>query len=89
MSSQPAFAIRAATIRAATASARVQQVSMTMRPARALAMKANKSLRMCWNAPSTLREVRSARAISQDATTATPIPTSAVIRTSLPATSGG
>ena len=45
----PALAISTATMSAATASARAQPVSRMIRPAMAVAMKANRSLRMCWN----------------------------------------
>ena len=71
------------------ASAWPQPVRSTTSPAMAVAMKANRSLRMCWNAPSTFNEVRSARATSQLAPRLTTIPTSAVIRTRPPATFGG
>ena len=62
ISPQAALAIRPATMMAARVSAHTQPVRITTRPAMAVAMNANKSLRMCWNAPSTLRLVRSAPA---------------------------
>jgi hypothetical protein len=59
--------IRPATISAASESARVNPVNTTTSPAIAVAMNAYRSLRMCWNAPSTFRLVRFALLISHAA----------------------
>ena len=56
-SAQPALIISAATTSAAMASARAKPVVSTTSPATAVAMNAYRSLRMCWNAPSTFRLV--------------------------------
>ena len=64
-SAQPALIISPATTSAAMASARAKPVVSTTRPAIAVAMNAYRSLRMCWNAPSTFRLVRSARLTHQ------------------------
>ncbi len=85
----PAFSISAATTSAAIASARAKPVRSTTRPAIAVAMNANRSFRMCWNAPSTLRLERLALLISQVASRFTTMPTRPVISTSPPFTSGG
>ncbi len=85
----PALTISATTISVAIASARQNPVSRMIPPATAVAMNANRSLRMCWKAPSALRLVRLARLIIQDAAILTTMPTSAVISTRVPVTSGG
>lgn len=85
----PALTIRATTNSVAIASARQNPVSKMTAPATAVAMNANRSLRMCWKAPSTLRMVWLARLIIQVAATLTTMPNTAVISTNAPVTSGG
>ena len=76
--------MRAATTSAAIASALPQPVSQMTAPAIAVATKAYMSLRMCWNAPSTLRLLRSALAMSHAAAALTAIPARAVPKTRSP-----
>ena len=85
----PARTISAATTSVAMASARLNPVVSTTSPAMAVAMKPNRSLRMCWKAPSTFRLDRLAWLIAQAAARLTAIPTTAVMSTRPPATSGG
>jgi len=55
----------------------------------AVATKASRSVSTCWNAPSTFRLDRSALRSAHTAARLTAIPTSAVMNTSSPSTSGG
>ena len=58
-------------------------------PAMAVAMKANRSVSTCWNAPSTFRLRRSEPASTRVAARFTTMPTIATTRTGSPSTSGG
>ena len=79
----------AATSREASASARTKPVARMIPPAIAVAMNANRSVRMCWKLPSTLRLSRLAPASTNVAARFTAIPTTATITTIAPSTSGG
>ena len=70
-------------------SARLKPVSTTTSPATVVAMNAYRSLRMCWNAPSTLRLVRLARLIDHVAARFTAIPARPVMTTGQPCTGCG
>jgi hypothetical protein len=64
-------------------------VASTTTPAIAVAMDPNRSVRMCWKAPSMFGLDRLAWLIAHAAARLTTIPTAAVITTRPPATSGG
>jgi hypothetical protein len=89
MSSQPAFAMRAADDRDGDGVGGGSADKQEDEAGDGGGDEGERSLRMCWNAPSTLREVRPPRAINHDATKLTTMPSSAVPRTRPLATSGG
>ena len=92
ISPTPACSISATTSSEAMASARENPVSTMIRPATAVATKANTSVRMCRNAPSRLRlrcAPGLARFSSMVAVRFTATPASATPMTTPPVTAGG
>lgn len=89
ISPQPALGINAVTTSAATSSARAHPGQQDDEPGDSGGDEGEQVVEDVLGASSTLREVRSARAISHNAARLTTIPTSAVTNTGPPATSGG